>query len=159
MTQKLKTPFTGRHMTAIMIAFLGTVVAVNVLMAVIATGSFGGTVVDNSYVASQQFNGWLKQARTQEAMGWHEKIVLDAERRIHLQISGRAGGDEEKLTNAIVKATASHPLGRVPEQAISFREIRPGHYIAAASLPRGRWIVHFTVISGAHEKRLIKELQ
>ena len=159
MTQKLKAPFTGRHIALIMITFLGTVVAVNVLMAVIASGSFGGTVVDNSYVASQQFNRWLKRAREQKAMGWSEQVGLDVERRIDLHLSRRAAGTDKALTGAAIRAVAIHPLGRAPEQAIGFTEVRPGHYIAAAPLPRGRWLVHFTIRSGAHEKHLIEELQ
>ena len=54
--------FTGRHMLAILIAFFGTVIAVNMVMAVLATRTFGGLVVENSYVATRQFNGWLEQA-------------------------------------------------------------------------------------------------
>ena len=54
---------TGRHVAAIFVAFFAVVIAVNVLMASYAVGGFGGTVVDNSYVASQRFNGWLAQAR------------------------------------------------------------------------------------------------
>src|SRR3546814_8818871 len=53
--------FTGWHMTAILIAFFAAVIAVNMLMATVAVRSFGGTVVENSYVASQKFNGWLAQ--------------------------------------------------------------------------------------------------
>ena len=53
-------PFTGWHMTAILVGFFSTVIAVNVYMAHAAISTFGGTVVDNSYVASQEFNGWRK---------------------------------------------------------------------------------------------------
>ncbi|MFP5454579.1 MAG: FixH family protein, partial [Alphaproteobacteria bacterium] len=51
--------FTGRHMAASMVGFFTVVIAVNVTMATVASHSFGGTVVDNSYVASQRFNRWL----------------------------------------------------------------------------------------------------
>lgn len=163
MTQKLNAPFTGWHIAAILVAFLGTVIAVNILMAVIATASFGGTVVDNSYVASQKFNGWLRQARAQDAMGWREQITLDGKRRIVLRLFdyGEAAGNAEgrALTRAAISAVASHPLGRAPEQTISFKEIGPGRYLAVAPLPRGRWIVHFTVISANRDKRVIKELR
>ena len=54
--------FTGWHMTGILVAFFGVVVSVNVFMARAAISTFGGTVVDNSYVASQKFNGWLDKA-------------------------------------------------------------------------------------------------
>src|SRR5687768_10998939 len=73
-------PFTGRHMAAIICTFFGVVIAVNMLMAVLATRTFGGTVVDNSYVASQKFNGWLAQARAQQSLGWQESVRLDSDR-------------------------------------------------------------------------------
>ena len=48
--------FTGRHMLAIMLAFFGTIIAVNLVMAIFASRSWTGLVVKNSYVASQEFN-------------------------------------------------------------------------------------------------------
>lgn len=62
-------PFTGKRMTAIFVAGFGIVIAVNLTMAMMAVGSFHGTVVDNSYVASQHYNGWLKQAAASKALG------------------------------------------------------------------------------------------
>ena len=48
--------FTGWHMATILVSFFAIVVGVNLLMARFATSTFGGVVVENSYVASQQFN-------------------------------------------------------------------------------------------------------
>ena len=48
--------FTGRHMLAIMLAFFGVIIAVNLVMATLASKSWTGLVVKNTYVASQQFN-------------------------------------------------------------------------------------------------------
>ena len=62
--------FTGKHMAAVFIGGFGVVIAVNLVMASYAVGSFHGTVVDNSYVASQHYNGWLKQATASRALGW-----------------------------------------------------------------------------------------
>lgn len=157
MSQPSKKQFTGHHISAILMAFFGTVIAVNVLMAVLAAGTFGGTVVDNSYVASQKFNDWLNRAREQEAMGWREDMRLDERRRIHLRLSG--DGRAIVPHDASVRAVVRHPLGRAPERAIRFTQTGPFHYRTAAALPSGRWIVHFTIASGAHEKRLVKELR
>ena len=55
----MRREFTGRDMAKILVAGFGLVVAVNFGMATIAARSFSGTVVDNSYIASQKFNGWL----------------------------------------------------------------------------------------------------
>ncbi|MDQ0318440.1 nitrogen fixation protein FixH [Pararhizobium capsulatum DSM 1112] len=62
--------FTGRHMLAILVAFFGTIIAVNMVMFSFAKSSWSGLVVENSYVASQQFNEGLAAARKQEALGW-----------------------------------------------------------------------------------------
>lgn len=55
MTTRPPGPFNGRHMTAILVAFFAVVIAVNVLMARFIICTFGGVVVENSYVASQHF--------------------------------------------------------------------------------------------------------
>ena len=57
-------PFTGRHMAMILVAFFGVVIVVNLIMARYASSTFGGIVVENSYVASQEFNKWLDEAET-----------------------------------------------------------------------------------------------
>lgn len=54
-TQKSRA-FTGRHMLATILTFFGVVIAVNLTMATLASTSWTGLVVENTYVASQQFN-------------------------------------------------------------------------------------------------------
>ena len=68
--------FTGRHMLAIMLAFFGVVIAVNLTMAVMASRSWTGMVVDNSYVASQAFNTRLAERRAQKALGWRAELKV-----------------------------------------------------------------------------------
>ena len=148
-------PFTGRHMAMIMVIFFGIIIAVNVLMASLATGTFGGTVVDNSYIASQKFNQWLGQARAQDALEWQAHIRLDGERRINLTLAAR----EQPLPGAQVTGIIRHPVGRAPERTIEIKQILPGQYRASTSLPAGRWIVHFTIRTGGHEKRMVEDLQ
>src|SRR5689334_13817136 len=79
--------FTGRHMLAVMGGFFGIVIAVNVAMATLAARTFGGTVVDNSYVASHQFNHWLARARAQERLGWTVRLELAGDRRVSLSLA------------------------------------------------------------------------
>jgi nitrogen fixation protein FixH len=62
--EKSKT-FTGWHMLAIMVAFFGVVISVNMLMAYYANTSWSGILAKNTYVASQDFN-----AKAEEARGW-----------------------------------------------------------------------------------------
>lgn len=146
--------FTGRHMAAILVVFFGIVIGVNVTMASYATSTFGGTVVDNSYVATRKFNSWLEQARAQERLGWEEAVTLDEERRLVL-VAASAG---RPLAGADVAAAARHPVGRSGDVALRLAEIEPGIYRAATPLPVGRWKVHLTIRSGGREKRLIETL-
>ena len=137
--------FSGWHMTVILLAFFGVVVAVNLTMAMFATRTFGGTVVENSYVASQKYNGWLEAARKQDQLGWTVEPSLDGRRRVLVSIN--ANGVE-------VSGFARHPLGREADVPLTFgKDLR-----SAQTLPPGRWAVHLLVRRGDDEARLIDVL-
>jgi len=146
--------FTGRHMLATMLAFFGTIIAVNVTMATLAARSFGGTVVDNSYVATRNYNRWLAEARAQEALGWEREVALDVERRILVTL--RRG--EAALAGAGLTGVARHPVGREDDVAFAFAEIAPGRFRSLAPLPAGRWQLHLSIRRGGDELRAIEEL-
>ncbi|MFD2579774.1 FixH family protein [Novosphingobium colocasiae] len=61
--------FTGRHMATILVLGFGVVIGINFLMAHYAVSTFGGVVVENSYVASQDFNRWLDEAAKEKGAG------------------------------------------------------------------------------------------
>jgi nitrogen fixation protein FixH len=133
--------FTGWHMLAIMVGFFGVVIAVNVTMMQIARGSFGGIVVENSYVASQNFNTWLDAARAQEELGWQVTSGLDADRKVAITVTGAPDP-------VAVTAMARHPLGRQPDQALTFHRVAPGRYVSTTALPAGRWTLRLQLASG-----------
>lgn len=147
--------FTGRHMAIILVAFFGVVIGVNLIMARFAISTFGGTVVENSYVASQEFNGWLEQGRRQRALGWHASMSLDPTRHAVVSLSQR----RTPLQNARVSAVANHPLGRAPSVALAFKTVAPGELRSVRPLPTGRWQIHLLVERGADQLRLIETVQ
>lgn len=153
-SQHAPRPFTGRHMAMIMIAFFGVVIAVNVLMARFAVSTFGGVVVENSYVASQHFNRWLDEARVEGALGWKAVLSRTADGRVIAELRDSAG---KPLSGAKLTATAEHPLGRRPETELAFRESAPGTY--AAALEPGRWRLRLAVTAEGHEWRTVGEVQ
>lgn len=140
--------FTGWHFTAIICAFFGVVIAVNMTMAVLATRTFGGVVVENSYVASQKYNGWLAAARAQQKLGW--KVAPSVDARRHVTIALSAAGVQ-------ASGVAEHPLGRADDIALSFvsdgRELR-----SRETLPPGRWTVRLTLRKGNEEARVLETL-
>lgn len=145
--------FTGWHMAAILVSFFAVVVGVNLLMARFATSTFGGVVVENSYVASQQFNGWLKEASDERALGWTGAITRDRDGRASLQLADVAGNP---ITAAKVTAIAEHPLGQRPTTALVLHETLPGTY--AAPLEIGRWRLRITVEAQAKAWRTVGEV-
>ncbi|MEO0329649.1 MAG: FixH family protein [Pseudomonadota bacterium] len=66
--------FTGKHMALLMISFFGIIISVNLSMAILASKSWTGLVVKNSYVASQQFNHDLIAANEQKASGLYSDL-------------------------------------------------------------------------------------
>ena len=140
---------TGRHAAIALVAFFGVVIAVNVTMAMFATRTFGGVVVENSYVASQKFNQWLSAAERQKRLGWSIEPALDSGRKVVVRLN---------VEEAAVRGFARHPLGREPDVALSFAP-RDGEYVSDKPLPAGRWKVHLLVKRGVDEARLIEVLQ
>jgi nitrogen fixation protein FixH len=126
-------PFTGRHMTAILIAFFAVVVAVNVAMARYASSTFGGVVVENSYVASQHFNRWLNEAAKEDALGLHALVTRTADDRLSVALSGA------DTTGVSLVVTARHPLGRTADRTFRFTKVENGRFVSREALPPGRW--------------------
>ncbi|MCA3256401.1 MAG: FixH family protein [Alphaproteobacteria bacterium] len=128
-------PITGRKVLFGMVGFFGVVVAVNLTMATLAVGSFTGVVVDNGYVASQQFNRWIARGEAEAAIGW-------------TAAAGAPGGVPEvvvtdalghPLAGASVTLHLHHPLRADDARRVTLAEAAPGRYAAAAALPRGQW--------------------
>lgn len=156
MTQQRRTvkPFTGRHMAAILIAFFGVVIAVNVMMARYALSTFGGVVVENSYVASQHFNKWLNEARAEDALGWKATVARDGADGVLVALSDNAG---KPIAGAKVAAIAEHPLGLRHDETLAFHETAPGRY--AAPLQTGRWHLRVSVSAENHIWRTVGDVQ
>jgi nitrogen fixation protein FixH len=144
-------PFTGRRMAAILVAFFAVIVVVNFTMARFASATFGGIVVENSYVASQEFNRWLEQAEEARALGWSASVERDDAGRVEVTLSGAPAG-------VALTAEARHPLGREPDQALTFVEVAPGHFVSLTPLPAGRWTVRLIATDGTDTWRQEEKL-
>ena len=130
-------PFTGWHISAIITGFFAVVITVNFVMAYYASATFGGVVVENSYVASQQFNQWLEEGRRQQALGWSATATRNGDGRVAVRMEGVPA---QGLT---LSATARHPLGRAPDRALGFVRQGDGSFLSNEPLPAGRWTVRF----------------
>jgi nitrogen fixation protein FixH len=127
-------PFTGRHMLALVLLFFGTVIAVNIVMAVAATGTFPGLVVENSYVASQHYNETLAEERAREQAGWRADVAAP-DGVIAVRIVDRDG---QPLRSLAVTVTAGRPSTTQEDRTFDLVADGSG-YRAAEALPEGLW--------------------
>ncbi len=143
--------FTGRHMAMILVSFFVVVFAVNFVMASQASSTFGGVVVENSYIASQKFNGWLGEARAQERLGWSAQVVRADDGRVRVSVQGPGPG-------VSVTALARHPLGRQADRALGFERQSDGVFVSRETLPAGRWTLHLDLREGSQTWRQQQDL-
>jgi len=136
-----KGKFTGKHMALVFIAGFGVVIAVNLVMATFAVRSFHGTVVDNSYVASQKFNGWIDTAEQSRALGWQVQPTRLADGRIRVTTGGVPDG-------ATISAIARRPLGKHETINLSFAPDGAGQWVTNEALAQGRWTLNLRVTGG-----------
>ena len=142
--------FTGWHITTILVAFFGVVFAVNFYMARLATTTFSGEVVENSYDASQVFNKWLDQAAKEKALGWNAHVARQADGRLAVEVTG-AG-----TQTATITGEAWRPLGASDAiRAVTFT--RQGgdkastSYVSQQALGDGRWYLRLTLSAGGKQ--------
>ncbi|TRC99647.1 FixH family protein [Mesorhizobium sp. WSM4303] len=139
--------FTGRHMLLTILGFFGVVIGVNVTMATLASTSWTGLVVENTYVASQQFNEKAKEGRAQAALGWTGKLTI-ASGTVRYALSDAAG---KSVPLHGVKVLFRHPAYETEDKAITLAS-GPEQAFSARHTPRdGVWIVEIDADAGLAE--------
>ncbi|MCP1198658.1 FixH family protein [Notoacmeibacter sp. MSK16QG-6] len=134
-------PFTGRHMLMIMIAFFGVVISVNLTLAFFASKSWTGLVVQNSYVASQNFEKERVRQAAQMARGWQIGAnVEDGFLTVTLK-----DGDGKSIERAAVTASLSGVMYDRDDQTVELPALARGGYGREVQLHAGEWIAELTV--------------
>lgn len=128
--------FTGWHMLAIMLAFFGTIISVNVLMAYHAGASWSGMLSKNTYVASQDFNRNVARARQWARQGLKGNLVIESN-----VLRYRLDGPADIIAKVDhVEAIFHRPVG--DKQDFSITLIRQDQaFTAPHTLAAGPWIV------------------
>ncbi|MGC4025457.1 MAG: FixH family protein [Mesorhizobium sp.] len=136
--------FTGRHMLLIMFAFFGVIIAVNVTMAYLARSSWTGLVVENSYVASQQFNAKMAETRAQEALGWTSNLVI-ADGRVRYGLSDNSGNPVRLKS---VSVTFMHPVDDREDEHFDLVRGGDGIFDGPHTFSDGVWLVEVAADAG-----------
>ncbi len=136
--------FTGRHMLAIMLAFFGVVIGVNLVMATAANRSWTGLVVKNSYVASQEFNRKAEEGRAQAALGWKGKLAIGGG---HVSYSLVDAAGAAVPVEGVV-ASFRRPAYDAEDRTITLAREADGMFGAAEAVRDGIWIVEIDAEAG-----------
>ncbi|MEO7220912.1 MAG: FixH family protein [Devosia sp.] len=127
--------FTGKHMLAVILGFFGVVIAVNVTMAVISSVSWTGLVVDNSYVASQEFEKKRLAHLAQVQAGWLATFTyLPGVARL-IVVDG--AGNDIDLGDVTLKI--NRPVGGHDDKLVTLSRDALGGYSAEVQLDPGVW--------------------
>lgn len=141
---KASRTFTGWHMLAIMVAFFGVIIVVNLIMAYNAHQSWSGLVVPNSYVAGQEFNEKSEIGKKQAALEWQVKESY-SDGIFSYQIKDKNG---EAVDVIGASALFKRPVGDAQDSLINLEVTSPGMMSAPVQLDDGAWIVEINTNAG-----------
>lgn len=127
---------TGRHVFLILLSFFGLVIAVNVTMATLASGTWPGLVVANSYVESQRFNSRVAAAREQQALGY-ELSFVQADDQLSLTLRDADGKGVEILGGTV---RIGRPVTRTEDRLIDVPAAASGTVSMPDALAPGLWV-------------------
>lgn len=139
--------FTGRHMLAIMFAFFGVIIAVNGVMATFATRSWSGLVVENTYVASQQFNERAAEGRAQAALGWKGTLDIGVAGVSYSLVD--ASGAPVSVKGVVVRFR--HPAYEAADRTLVLERMADNAFATSETVRDGIWIVEVDADTGAEK--------
>ena len=129
--------FTGWHMLGIMVLFFGTIITVNLIMAWNASRSWSGLVVPNTYVASQQFNGKVAQARALAASGIEGALTVEGRRLVYRVTDARGAPVAADVVTAVFK----RPVDEREDFTLALQPEGQGLFTAERDIPAGQWVI------------------
>lgn len=143
MANPAKSPrkLTGRMVLFCLLAFFGTVVGVNMLMAKLAIDTLSGTEVDSAYRASLAYENEIAAAHDQNKRNW--KVDAHVERRADgaatVRLDARDAGGAP-LSGLKFSGRLERPTDKRVDRAIELAESGIGIYRGGATdvLP-GQW--------------------
>jgi nitrogen fixation protein FixH len=136
-----RTPgFTGTHMLLTTCAFFAVIIAVNFTMAWYASSSWSGLVVENTYVASQEFNQKAAAMKAMAASGITGRLSLKGG-EIHYDIGNRDGSPAD--IDEVV-ANFKRPVGDHEDFRVAMTKLSEGRFEADHAIAAGDWIVEVT---------------
>ncbi|MGJ4899259.1 MULTISPECIES: FixH family protein [unclassified Bradyrhizobium] len=132
---------TGGMVLAMLLAFFGTVIGVNVYMMKMAISTLPGTEVDSAYSASLGYEKEIAAARAQEARRWQVEAHIErsAGGAAILQVNARdASGNP--VSGLTFQGRLERPADKRADQDVALAEVGIGIYRGTAeAIAPGQW--------------------
>jgi nitrogen fixation protein FixH len=139
--------FKGWHMAVVTVSFFAVIIAVNVTLAVLANTSWTGLVVENGYMASQNFNRDAAVAREQQAVGWKMQLDVSPVSTI-VTVLNR---EDQPVEGLSLHGVLQRPTNENGDHNLLLREAGAGRYFEDKPIGVGAWIADITA-EGADRK-------
>ena len=131
--------FTGWHMLTLTVSAFAVIIAVNITMAYKAISTFPGIEVEDSYLASQDFDA---DKAAQIGLGWTLTPSYDlANGQIRLDFLGKDG---KPVTLKDLTVLVGRPTDTTDDKTPVFARAPDGAYVATEALGKGKWMMHVT---------------
>jgi nitrogen fixation protein FixH len=132
-------PLTGRMVLFCLIAFFGTILAMNVVLVRVALSSFGGVETESSYKAGLAFKNDIAASQAQDARHWAVEASLRREvDGTRVAVSAR-DAEDHPLGGLSIEARLTHPTDKRRDVILNLVETGPGRFETLANAPRGQW--------------------
>jgi len=131
-------PLTGWKVFGILVAFFGTVAAVNGVMVYSALTTFRGEVTPHAYESGLVYDKEIARAHEQQARGWRVdqslRRLASGETQARLSVVDKAGAP---VAGAAATLTLEAPADLKKDVALTLSETAPGVYEGRASVAPG----------------------
>jgi nitrogen fixation protein FixH len=131
----------GGMVLAMLIAFFGTVIGVNVTMMRLAISTLPGTDVDSAYSASLGYEKEIAAARDQNARHWqvdaHIQRGANGEATLQVEARDQTG---QPMTGLKFQGRFERPTDKRADQPVDLTEVGTGIYRGSAgAIAPGQW--------------------
>ncbi|MDP1865250.1 FixH family protein [Bradyrhizobium sp.] len=134
-------PLTGGKVLAMLIAFFGVVIGVNMIMMKLAIQTMPGTEVDSAYTASLAYEKEIVNAQDQNARNWKvdAQIERGADGGAMLRVEARDNSGKP-ISGLKFQGRFERPTDRRADQPVALAEMGIGIYRGNAPLiAAGQW--------------------
>ena len=129
--------FTGWHMLGVMVLFFGTIITVNLIMAWNASHSWSGLVVKNTYVASQEFNGKVAEAKALAASGIEGSLTIEGGHVAYRVVDAKGAPVIADDVTAVFK----RPVDEREDFTLVLEPAGQGLFTAELTITPGQWVI------------------